>query len=225
MGYSSDGNKWAIPGTQGASKIASQLWDSYGGNTSDSKIRPFGNVKVDGFDFDVESNPSHQAQNYLGPLVNDLRSHFSSDTSKSYYISGAPQCPIPAPDMSNSIAQAPYDYLWIQFYNNDCAAADVVKNSTGNPNGAGQYNIKKWPQYVSSGASKAAKLYVGLPASRSGAAHWDWVKPADLPKVIGVSPGISGVMLWNTFHSDQATSNGCTYAQNVARVLSTGKPC
>lgn len=222
-GFSSYGN-WGINGESGASTIASQLWSSYGGDLS-GPYRPFGNVKVDGFDFDVESNPKNQSKLYLGDLVNDLRGHFASDTSKKYYISGAPQCPTPEPNMGPAMQEAKFDYLWIQFYNNFCSAADLYKNIKQNPDGTGQYNFGKWRAYLANGASSAASLFVGLPASLHAADTYDYNKPGRLPLIIKSSPGAAGVMLWNTYHSDTSAVNGCTYAQQVAHVFQTGSIC
>ena len=54
-------------------------------------------------------------------MINRLRTHFAENPSKQYLISGAPQCPLPEPNMGAMIAGAQFDLLWIQFYNNDFA--------------------------------------------------------------------------------------------------------
>lgn len=99
VGFSSYQDKWAIKGTAGASEIASELWRYYGGDFSAINKRPFGYVKVDGFDFDVENNPNGQSRAYLGDLVNGVRDYFPEDVAKTYYISGAPECAIPDSNM------------------------------------------------------------------------------------------------------------------------------
>lgn len=232
MGFSNYGHNWGITNKEVASRLASSLWSSYGADPSAGEApRPFGSVKVDGWDFDVEKNPQDETELYLGDLVNNLRSYFQTDTSKTYFISGAPQCGIPDKNMGCALMEAKFDYVWVQFYNNFCAAADLVKNPENNPNRKaskkhpGNYNLDKWPSYLADGASSEAAIFLGLPASSSAAAPFDFIPAADLPYVISESPGIGGVMLWNTAHSDASTYHGCTYAQTVEHVLSTGRTC
>lgn len=72
--------------------IGQYLWEAYGNSGSTSVQRPFGNVFVNGFDFDLELNAGNQYYQYL---ISTLRSNFVSDPNNKYYITGAPQCPIP----------------------------------------------------------------------------------------------------------------------------------
>lgn len=57
--------------------------------------RPFGNgIILDGVDFDVE-NGAKDADGYWVTLINELRNLTKADTSKHYFLSGAPQCVFP----------------------------------------------------------------------------------------------------------------------------------
>jgi chitinase len=50
-------------------------------------------------------------------LALNLRAHFSSSAKKTYYLSSAPQCPLP--DASNPLPMLLLcDFVWVQFYNN-----------------------------------------------------------------------------------------------------------
>ena len=98
-----------------AETIGQYLWDAYGDSGNTTVQRPFGDVVVDGWDFDIEVN---FGSDYYQYLISTLRSNFASDTSHTYYISGAPQCPIPEPNMQVIIDNSQFDYLWVQFYNN-----------------------------------------------------------------------------------------------------------
>lgn len=101
------GSNWNLVSDGDAKGVAYSLWNSYASPAATSNSpRPFGNTFVDGFDFDVEDNHNNEASQYLGTLVNALRDYFSSDSSNTYFISGAPQCPIPEPNMGDSIMQA-----------------------------------------------------------------------------------------------------------------------
>lgn len=44
-------------------------------------------------------------------LIHDI----ASDTSKQYFISGAPQCPYPDQWLGDSLNNAWYDFVWVQF--------------------------------------------------------------------------------------------------------------
>ena len=137
MSIGGGGAPWQLSGTGDAQGVAYSLWNSYANPdvTSDS-ARPLGDVSIDGWDLDIESDPNG-ASAYLQDLVDALRGYFSSDSSKSYYISGAPQCPLPIADMDAVIKNSQFDYLFIQFYNNNCAAAELTDPSGNNPDGNG----------------------------------------------------------------------------------------
>ena len=166
---------------------------------------------------------------YYPTLINKLRSLFASDNNHSYYISGAPQCPIPEPNMGTMIAAAKFDLLFIQFYNNPgCSANNFV---TPTPNGA--FNFDDWKTYTDSGASAGAQLFIGLPASPNGATGTAsgaqyYMQPNDLTSLVNEyksHAGFGGVMLWDAAQSDTINVNGCHYDQLVKTVLSTGASC
>ncbi|RFU29539.1 hypothetical protein B7463_g6810, partial [Scytalidium lignicola] len=186
--------------------------------------RPIGDTFIDGWDFDIESNP-HNSGQYLGELVKKLRSYIETDPSHTYYISGAPQCPIPEENMGLAITSAQFDWLFIQFYNNDeCSAYQLFEED------GGSFNYDSWVDYVSGTASENAKLFVGVPASEdastgdsSGSKYW--VSTTNLPKLVSEYSSHSqwgGVMLWDAGNSDTVSLDGCNYAQQVHSVLTTG---
>lgn len=69
--------------------------------------RPFGDVCLDGFGFDVESifheGQKRKEHEYYGTMINKLRTNYAEDESKTYYISGAPQCVIPDAHLAHAI--------------------------------------------------------------------------------------------------------------------------
>lgn len=64
---------------------ADVLWNTFLGGSSSK--RPFGSAILDGIDFDIEGGSSIG----FSGIVWQLRSHYASDASKNYYITGAPQ--------------------------------------------------------------------------------------------------------------------------------------
>ena len=116
----------------------------------------------------------------------------NTDSSKSYYISAAPQCP--RPDVSIPLdAMRTMDFVFVQFYNN--------KQSDCNVGQAGFLeSFKAWSADLSVNG-KGPKLYIGAPAA-SDAASNGYVPAEQLKSVIqsakdaGVG-NFGGVMLWD----------------------------
>ena len=149
------GANYDLSGTADADGVAWSLWNEWAapGAVSSLAPRPIGNSFVDGWDFDIESNPNNSGQ-YLGELVTKLRSYFSSDPSHTYYISGAPQCPLPETNMGAAIKSAKFDYLFIQFYNNDyCSAYQLFQND------GGSFNYDSWVSYIANTPSEICEAF------------------------------------------------------------------
>ncbi|RFU25413.1 hypothetical protein B7463_g10925, partial [Scytalidium lignicola] len=223
------GANYGLSGNPDADGVAWSLWNEWASPdvVSSEALRPIGNVFVDGWDFDIESNPNNSGQ-YLGELVKKLRAYIATDPNHTYYISGAPQCPIPEENMGAAIKSAQFDWLFIQFYNNDECSAYQLFNNDG-----GSFNYDSWVSYVSDTASANAKLFVGLPASQtastgdsSGSKYW--VSTSNLPKLVSQyssHPQWGGIMIWDARSSDTVTFDGCNYEQNIHSVLNTGNTC
>ncbi len=126
-----------------AKKVAEHLWNMFLNGTGET--RPFGEgVVLDGVDFDIEAG-TKESNPYWVTLINELRTLTKADTSKYYYMSGAPQCVLPdawsvafirssklqfqmcyfyssrfGPGPQTAISEADLDFISIQFYNNYC---------------------------------------------------------------------------------------------------------
>lgn len=211
-----------------AESIGQYLWDSYGNSGNTTVQRPFGSTFVNGFDFDIEVNQGNQYYKYM---ISTLRSNFASDRGNTYYITGAPQCPIPEPNMGEIIGNSTFDYLWVQFYNNNGYAPDPC--SLGFNSGNAPFNYDSWVTFISGTPSSGAKLFIGVPAaplasngSPSGETYY--LTPDQLATLVSQYKSHSafgGVMMWSAGFSDSNVNSGCTYAQEVHRILSTGSTC
>ncbi|KOS21731.1 Endochitinase [Escovopsis weberi] len=206
---------YSLTSQQEAETIGQNLWDAYGGGSGGSVPRPFGDVSVDGWDFDIESNSGNENYQYL---IAKLRSNFGSGK---YYITGAPQCPIPEPNMNEIITKSQFDYLFIQFYNNPgCSVGGTI-------------NWDDWKKNIANTPSADAKLFLGVPASPLGATGTAsgskyYLAPADLNTLVGQhkdDSAFGGVMMWAAGFSDANTNNGCTYAQEAKKILTSGQTC
>lgn len=216
-------SSYSLQSQSQAVTIGQYLWNAYGNSGNTTVQRPFGSVFVNGFDFDIELDAGNQYYQYM---ISTLRSNFASDPKNTYYITGAPQCPIPEPNMGEIISSSQFDYLWIQFYNNNPTC------SLGLP-GDGPFNFNDWVTFISTTPSKNAKLFIGAPAStlgsngNSGGAKY-YATPAQLASVVDStksSPYFGGIMLWDAGYSDSNVANGCNYAQEAKNILLTGSPC
>jgi len=94
--------------------FAGTIWDMFGAGTTTN--RPFGDFIIDGIDLDIEGGNSAYYANFVNELV---QNQFTKDTSKKYYISGAPQCPYPdaylGPGGSTALETSKFDYIFVQF--------------------------------------------------------------------------------------------------------------
>ncbi|GAM86979.1 hypothetical protein ANO11243_050000 [Dothideomycetidae sp. 11243] len=209
---------YSLSSQEEAETIGQNLWNAYGKNVNNSPSRPFGDAFVNGWDFDIESNSGNQYYQYL---IAKLRSNFASDSSNTYYITAAPQCPIPEPNMGEIISAAQFDYLWVQFYNNPGCSTN------------GNINFADWKTFVSSGPSKNAKIFIGVPASELGATGTSsgaqyYLAPPALSTLVGKfssDSAFGGVMMWSAGFSDSNVIDGCTYAQQAKNILANGAVC
>lgn len=198
-----------------ATQVAYTLWNIFGGGTNSSDLRPFGSVKLDGFDVD---NEDHSTK-YYNTFVSALRNTFAGDKSKRYYISAAPQCV--RPDASIPLeAMQTMDYVFVQFYNNEPAGCDV-----GQPGFIDSF--KAWSGDLSGNSTlpgKGPKMYIGAPACEKCAGN-GYLDPAKMTAVIrsAMTAGVSnfgGVMLWDGSEAKVNVGNGSDYVQVVKSAMS-----
>lgn len=215
-----------------AESIGQYLWESYGNSGNTTVPRPFGNVFVNGWDFDIEVNGG--SSQYYQYMISTLRSNFASDPSNTYYITGAPQCPLPEPNMSIIIGNSTFDKLWVQWYNNNNGLDNIPYESCSlGFNGNAPFNYLEWLDFLATTPSANAKLYIGAPASTlasngnsAGAIYY--ITPDEMATLVSETEGNStfgGVMLWSAGYSDSNVVNGCTYAQEVHSILTKGTVC
>lgn len=172
-----------------ATEFASTLWDLFGaGDGLDTGLRPFGTeVVVDGFDLD---NEDHSTE-YYETFAIALRERFTTDDSKTYYLSAAPQCPIPDESIPlGALQQA--DFVWVQFYNNPSCNIDAP---------GFRQSFKAWSDLLASGTQvRGPRLYIGA-AGFEGAGS-GYVKGSGLGTRVRTARGLyvenfGGMMLWD----------------------------
>ncbi|KAK4403642.1 Acidic endochitinase [Sesamum angolense] len=178
---------YSLSSPDDASQVADYLWNTYLGGSSSS--RPLGDAVLDGIDFDIESGTGQ----YWDDLARSLSAYSSQ---RKVYLSAAPQCPIPDAHLDTAIQTGLFDYIWVQFYNNEQC------DYRGSPDNL----LARWNQWAS---VPGGQVFLGLPASEA-AAGGGYMPPdvliSQVLPVIKTSPKYGGVMLWNRFF-DQSYSS------------------
>lgn len=220
-------SSYSLQSQADAEAIGQYLWDSYANSGNTSVQRPFGSNFVNGFDFDIEVNDG--SSQYYQYMIAKLRSNFAKDPSHTYYITGAPQCPIPEPNMGVIINNSVFDYISVQFYNNNNYTVPCALGI----NGDAPFNYNNWTAFIAGTPSANAKIFIGVPASPlaangnpGGAVYY--ASPDQLATIVNEYKSdahFGGVMMWSAGFSDSNVNNGCTYAQEVKNILLHGSPC
>ncbi|PON49597.1 Endo-beta-N-acetylglucosaminidase [Parasponia andersonii] len=172
--------------SNGAGQIV-VYWGQNGGEGTLTST-PLGSAVLDGIDFDIEKGGAHY------PALAQRLSEYSQK-GKKFYLSAAPQCPFPDQHLNGALSTGLFDYVLIQFYNNE-----QCEYKASNPN-AFKSSWTKWTTSI-----KAKKFFVGLPASPSAAGS-GYVQPSDLKS--GVLPFVKrssnygGVMLYDRYADEQ----------------------
>lgn len=186
------------------------MWETFGPKQDGSKaLRPFGDVSLDGFDFDFEAHVEHMA-----PFANELRSLMNEDSSRQYFLTAAPQCPYPD-QADKDILNGPVDIdaIWVQFYNNFCGVNNFNSDSSSS-----KYNFEEWDNWAKTVSQNPnVKVLIGVPADTT-AASTGYVPVDKLAEVIQYSKkfeSFGGVMMWD---ATQAEAND-GFIQGVRKAL------
>ncbi|KAJ5958123.1 Glycoside hydrolase superfamily [Penicillium vulpinum] len=178
---------------QDAKDGARLMWETFGPKQEGSDaLRPFGDVALDGFDFDFEANVEHMAD-----FANELRSLMEADkTEQKFFLTAAPQCPYPD-QADKDILNGPVyiDAIWVQFYNNYCGVNNFNTDSSSS-----KYNFEEWDNWAKTvSKNKDVKVIVGVPAFTT-AASTGYIPSSELAKVIEYTKkfeNFGGVMMWD----------------------------
>ncbi|KAH3146148.1 Endochitinase A1 [Aspergillus fumigatus] len=196
--------------------FATFLWGAFGPVAEGWEgPRPFGDVVVDGFDFDIEHNGGFG----YATMVNTFRQYFNQVPERKFYLSAAPQCIIPDAQLSDAIFNAAFDFIWIQYYNTAaCSAKSFIDTSLGT------FNFDAWVTVLKASASKDAKLYVGLPASETAANQGYYLTPDEVESLVSTymdryPDTFGGIMLWEATASENNQIDGAPYADHMKDIL------
>jgi chitinase len=166
-----------------ATEFAQQIWDIFLGGSSST--RPFGDVVLDGVDLDIE----HGSPNNYGTFVNELKS-LGKKANRNVLVTAAPQCPYPDANIGPALNEAPFDAVFVQFYNNYCELS-----------APSDYNIDTWFDWAkNTSPNPDVKVFIGAAASKNAAGQ-GYVDAGTLAGFAQdaqkKSASFGGVMLWD----------------------------
>lgn len=196
---------------------ANLIWEVFGPVSSNSSVyRPFGNAVIDGFDFDFEN----LQMNNMPAYANRLRTLYGTDSSKTYYMTAAPQCPYPDYADGPMLAGAVYfDAIFVQYYNNGCGINSYVPGATTQWN----FNFNVWDNWAKTVSKNPnVTVYLGIPGNTGAGSGYE--PPAQIGQVIDfiVSSGwtsFGGLMIWD---ASQVWAN-TGFLSSVFSYLPTGR--
>ncbi|KAI0760971.1 glycoside hydrolase [Trametes elegans] len=113
-----------------------------------------------------------------------------TNKDKYYYITAAPQCPYPDAYIGAALNEAPFDAVYVQFYNNYCGLDQPS-----------DYNFATWDTWAQTkSANPAVRVYIGAPGSSDSAGE-GYVSVGTLADYVAGAQekyaSFGGVMLWD----------------------------
>lgn len=198
-----------------ASEFASTLWALFGEDLTNSTtrpIRPFGtSVVLDGFDIDNENDICA----YYGVFASALRARYatSSNSSRSYHISGTAQCPIPDPGIPLD-AMLQFDWVWPRFY----SVRECNLNSTGFLGSLSAWSL----QLYINGTTIGPRLFTGVAVSNmTGSGSVPGASLSTYTSQINITniSNFGGLMLWDGSFALAVDDFGIDYLTYAKRSL------
>ncbi|ORY60573.1 glycoside hydrolase superfamily, partial [Pseudomassariella vexata] len=175
-------------------------------------IGEYDHTCVDGFDFDIKTKFADQ-QPYIA-MINKLR-ELINNYDEDIILTAAPQCPLSTQyfQMDSILAEAQFDKIWIQFYNNE--GCDATTEA---------FNYDDWETFIETTANKDAELYIGLPGSPNAAAS-GYITPEAAKTLIcdyRSKAHFGGVMLRDAYYASQNIKDSKTYYDSIHEALQYG---
>ncbi|OJD09848.1 hypothetical protein AJ78_08896, partial [Emergomyces pasteurianus Ep9510] len=212
-------DSYKIESNRSARSFADFLWGAFGPKTTGwgNRPRPFDDVSVDGFDFDIE----HNGDFGYATMVDRLRERFREDRTKKYYISAAPQCPPDDKQLAKPIMSSHFDFIFVQFYNTlYCSARSWITNPR-----TSAFSFDSWVQLVKRSPNPHAKVYLGLSAGVNATVDpIYYLTPEEVKRLaknfMDKHPdNFGGIMLWEATYSENNQIGGMSYAYHMKKLL------
>lgn len=144
-------------------------------------------------------------------MIKRLRKHFTTDSSKDYYITGAPQCPYPDAMLGTVLDAVEFDAVNVQFYNNYCSTT------------SSSFNFETWDTWAKKTSPNSnVKVLLGVPGSNtaagSGYVAYDALEPI-VQELYSTYSSFGGVTLWDASASYENKDVLPNYQATVAELV------
>ncbi|KAI1094035.1 carbohydrate-binding module family 18 protein [Rostrohypoxylon terebratum] len=228
-------SEYQLTGATDGTTFANLLWGMFGPRTTTwvngGGVRPLDyngvGFSVDGFDLDIEHQPTDNWAGYIA-LASQLKTNYTS-VPGTYYLTASPQCIVPDANLQGVLLKGTFDMLFIQYYDTPyCSAATWV---SGNPSykSGGSFNTSgftfdQWVTWLSSTPSKNARIYIGLPGSSSAASSSSLVTPPQAQNLIDAfycRDNFGGISIWEATYAASYVVDGLNFYQNMKKDLNS----
>lgn len=144
-------------------------------------------------------------------MIKRLRKHFTTDSSKDYYITGAPQCPYPDAMLGTVLDAVEFDAVNVQFYNNYCSTT------------SSSFNFETWDTWAKETSPNSnVKVLLGVPGSNtaagSGYVAYNALEPI-VQELYSTYSSFGGVTLWDASASYENKDVSPNYQVTVAELV------
>lgn len=226
--------------------LAWWVWNKFLAGEDRTLSRPFGDVILDGIDFDPEckyliSKALQHGLTYVCAVtdgrgydkhIDTLRHLFKTVyPPRQFYITAAPQCP----DLDAYDGNAVYnilhpsspkydsypDMVFVQFYNNYCSAASFSPSSKNQQ----RFNFDEWDKWAAQETKGKAKVLLGVMGKENhmDTGYVDYEKMTLILDNIKEKSSFGGVMMWDAryaYDNPVPALSGIQYGEAVGRYLS-----
>jgi chitinase len=204
-----------------ATNFAAFIWGAVGPNNATwTGPRPFGDVVLDGIDFDIETPQSSLpagVYTYTGiaAAAQAFRTIWATQGVQRL-LTAAPQCVVPDSRMQYALAQVSFDAVFIQFYNTPACSATAYFD------GSGTFSYDQWISWLqANSANPGIQAYIGLPAAPAAASPGYYLTAAEAQTLACLYGNkyptmFGGVMLYEmTYSANNVNAQGQSYAQQI----------
>ncbi|XP_054785989.1 acidic endochitinase-like [Prosopis cineraria] len=179
-----DAGHYNLSSPEDAEQVASYLWTTYLGGQTGGSGGPLGDAVLDGIDFFIKDN----GYRYYDVLALELHRY---RMNRWFFLSAAPECPIPDRYLGAAMRTGLFDYVWPQFYGEaSCEYSD---------DGDAWNLLNSWDQWTACFRGPTTWFYMGL-TGFSGS-YEGYIPTDDLNRKViphlERDPKFRGIMIWD----------------------------
>ncbi|KAG0175108.1 Chitinase 1 [Apophysomyces sp. BC1034] len=200
--------------------LAWWVWNKFLGGNDRTLKRPFGDVILDGIDYDPEGTSGQGYDHHIDTLRKLFKTYYPS---REFLVTAAPQCPdletYPYNAVYNLLHPNPRydaypDMVFVQFYNNYCSASEYGR--------VGLFNFDEWDAWARKHGNITVYLGVLAKDNNMDTGYVNYNALTHILDSIQYKPSFGGVMMWDAryaYDNPVANLHGIQYGQAAAEYL------